>query len=87
MLDEADRMLDLGFSPEITRIFEALPARRQTLLFSATFSDSIRQLARQRLNNPAEVSVSPANSAAKTVKHWLYSTDKNAKQNYSPSLF
>ncbi|MBN3561656.1 DEAD/DEAH box helicase [Aliamphritea spongicola] len=79
VLDEADRMLDLGFSPEITRIFEALPARRQTLLFSATFSDSIRQLARQRLNNPAEVSVSPANSAAKTVKHWLYSTDKKRK--------
>lgn len=52
VLDEADRMLDLGFSEELANIYRALPKKRQTLLFSATFSDDIRLLAGQMLNDP-----------------------------------
>ena len=59
VLDEADRMLDLGFSNELNAVFAALPKRRQTLLFSATFSDEIRALAGKLLNNPLSIDISP----------------------------
>lgn len=62
VLDEADRMLDLGFAEELRAVYAALPARRQTLLFSATFSDEIRQLAAQTLNDPLSIEVSRATS-------------------------
>ncbi|HAW23752.1 MAG TPA: DEAD/DEAH box helicase, partial [Pseudomonas sp.] len=65
------RMLDLGFSEELEALFSALPKKRQTLLFSATFSDAIRQMAQKLLRDPLSIEVSPRNAAAKTVKQWL----------------
>ena len=75
VLDEADRMLDLGFASELDAVLAAVPARRQTLLFSATFSDTIRALASKLLNDPLSVQASPANAAAKTVRQLVYTTD------------
>ena len=83
VLDEADRMLDLGFQEELGNIYKALPKKRQTLLFSATFSDAIRLLAGQMLNEPLSIEVSPRNVAANTVKQWLVTVDKKRK----PELF
>lgn len=79
VLDEADRMLDLGFSEELRDIYAALPKRRQTLLFSATFSDAIRQLAGQMLDDPLTIEVSPRNVAASSVKQWVVPVDKKRK--------
>jgi superfamily II DNA/RNA helicase len=79
VLDEADRMLDLGFSEELSNIYRALPKKRQTLLFSATFSDDIRLLAGQMLDDPLTVEVSPRNVAANTVKQWIVTVDKKRK--------
>ncbi|TLX62255.1 ATP-dependent helicase [Stutzerimonas nosocomialis] len=79
VLDEADRMLDLGFARELDELFAALPKKRQTLLFSATFSDAIRQLAGELLRDPLSISVSPRNAAAKTVEQWLVPVDKKRK--------
>ena len=79
VLDEADRMLDLGFSEELANIYKALPKKRQTLLFSATFSDAIRLLAGQMLNDPLSIEVSPRNVAANTVKQWVVTVDKKRK--------
>ncbi|WP_158153506.1 DEAD/DEAH box helicase [Pseudomonas sp.] len=83
VLDEADRMLDLGFAEELRDIYAALPKKRQTLLFSATFSDDIRLLAGQMLNDPLSIEVSPRNVAAATVKQWIVTVDKKRK----PELF
>ena len=79
VLDEADRMLDLGFERDLDRLLLALPKQRQTLLFSATFSDEIRKLANGMLKDPLAIQVSPSNTATKTVKQWLIPTDKKRK--------
>ncbi|KAF1011758.1 MAG: ATP-dependent RNA helicase RhlE [Pseudomonas fluorescens] len=79
VLDEADRMLDLGFSEELSNLYRVLPKKRQTLLFSATFSDDIRLLAGQMLNDPLSIEVSPRNVAANTVKQWVVPVDKKRK--------
>lgn len=79
ILDEADRMLDLGFAEELRGIYAVLPKQRQTLLFSATFSDEIRLLAAQMLNDPLTIEVSPRNVAASSVKQWVVTVDKKRK--------
>ncbi|WP_404364592.1 DEAD/DEAH box helicase [Marinobacter sp.] len=79
VLDEADRMLDLGFLADISKILDLLPARRQNLLFSATLSDEIRTLARQFMHEPVEVDVSPKVIAAATVQHGVFPVDKKRK--------
>jgi ATP-dependent RNA helicase RhlE len=79
VLDEADRMLDMGFIRDIRKIMALLPKRRQTLMFSATFSDDIRGLAQDLLHNPSFVEASPRNAAAKTVKQWVHPVDQKRK--------
>ena len=79
VLDEADRMLDLGFAQELATVFAALPKQRQTLLFSATFSDEIRSLAKARLRDPLSIEVSPRNSTVKSIKQWVVPVDKKRK--------
>ena len=83
VLDEADRMLDLGFSRELDAVFAALPAQRQTLLFSATFSDPIRALAAKLLRDPASLEASPRNTTVKAIRQWIVPVDKKRK----PELF
>ncbi|WP_198952817.1 MULTISPECIES: DEAD/DEAH box helicase [unclassified Achromobacter] len=80
VLDEADRMLDMGFIRDIRRVLALLPAKRQNLLFSATFSDEIRTLARGVLNNPGEVSVTPRNTATELVTQTMHLVEQHHKR-------
>jgi ATP-dependent RNA helicase RhlE len=79
VLDEADRMLDMGFIQDIRKILTLLPTPRQNLMFSATFSKEIRTLSQGLLSNPIEISVNPPNSTATTVKQWICPVDKKQK--------
>jgi len=79
VLDEADRMLDMGFIHDIRRILKLLPDRRQNLLFSATFANEIRALTRTILHDPVEVEVAPRNTTAERVEQWVYPVDKSKK--------
>jgi ATP-dependent RNA helicase RhlE len=80
VLDEADRMLDMGFVHDVKRIITKLPAKRQTLFFSATMPPEIQQLANVLLTNPAKVEVTPVSSTADTIQQCLYFADKGNKR-------
>ena len=79
VLDEADRMLDMGFIHDIKRIVSKVPAKRQTLLFSATIPSAIKKLAHDLLRNPSSVDIKPEKSETKLVKQQVYLVDKNDK--------
>jgi len=80
VLDEADRMLDLGFIDEIKKVAEYLPAKRQTLLFSATYSRSIKQLADELLDHPRRIEVASRNIAADAVTQAVYQVERSRKR-------
>ncbi|MHA7847817.1 ATP-dependent RNA helicase RhlE [Serratia sp. D1N4] len=80
VLDEADRMLDMGFIHDIRRVLSKLPAKRQNLLFSATFSDEIKGLASKLLHNPASVEVARRNTASEQIEQSVHFVDKKRKR-------
>ncbi|WP_413511878.1 DEAD/DEAH box helicase [Myroides odoratus] len=81
VLDEADRMLDMGFVNDVKKIFAKIPPKRQTLFFSATMPPEIKKLALHFVKNPKEINVAPISSTAKTIKQSIYFVEKDEKLN------
>jgi len=81
ILDEADRMLDMGFINDIKKILPMLPKERQSLFFSATMPNNIVKLSRDILKNPEKIEVSPVSSTAETIQQYLYYTNRTTKKN------
>ncbi|KMQ70665.1 DEAD/DEAH box helicase [Chryseobacterium koreense] len=79
VLDEADRMLDMGFVHDVKKVLKLLPAKRQTLFFSATFPDEIKNLANSMLTNPVKVAVAPVSATADTIQQKVYFVEKENK--------
>lgn len=81
VLDEADRMLDMGFAKDVKKVLSTIPIKRQTLFFSATMPPEIRKLAQSMVNNPVEINVAPVSSTAQTIQQSAYFVERDEKFN------